>query len=193
MKVFALTLSKSFLVIACGAMLGGCMAAALAPLGLQTAAALGISSGDAITGKDYGIDEDHDGAGCEQLLHAVPYIAEVRTEPDGSASFRQWEAGLVKGEQRWTVMRTAASDDAAWQREAGIGWLNFTPGLQTAVRSTKSRYLISAPADPANQFEADQLLSLTLVFGPREGIYDWRGKRYEYAVSKKLPCLPGAS
>jgi hypothetical protein len=193
MKVFAFIVSKFFLVIACGAVFGGCMAAAFAPLGLQAAAALGISAGDAITGKDYGMEEDPNGAGCEQLLHAVPYIAEVRTEPDGSASFRQWEAGLVKGEQRWTLMRTAASDGDAWQKEAGIGWLNFTPGLQTAVQSTKSRYLISAPADPANQFEADQLLSLTLVFGPREGIYDWRGKRYEYAVAKKLPCLPGAS
>jgi hypothetical protein len=193
MRVFAFAMLKLSLMTACAAMLGGCMAAALAPLGLQALGTLGVSAGDAIAGRNYETDDDPRGAGCEQLSRAVPYIAEVRTEPDGSATFRQWAARLVKGEPRWTVIRTAASEGDAWQKEAGIGWLNFTPALQSAVESTKSRYVITAPADPASQLEAEQLLSLTLVFGPRDGTYDWRGKRYEYAVAKKLPCLPGAS
>lgn len=193
MRVFASTILKLFLMTACAAMLGGCMAAALAPLGMQALGTLGAGAGNAISGGSSEMDDDPRGAECEQLSRAVPYIAEVRTAPDGSATFRQWAAGMVKGAPRWTVVGTAASEGDAWQKEAAIGWLNFTPAVQTAVESTKSRYVISAPADPVSQLEAEQLLTLTLLFGPRDGTYDWKGRRYEYAVAKKLPCLPGAS
>ena len=139
------------------------------------------------------MDEDPLNAECEQLRLAVPYIAEIRAESDQTTRLRQWTIGMVKGEQRWTVVHDPGTDSKGWRRETGLNQLNFNPPLETALASTKSRYMIAAPADPASALEANQLLTLTIVFGPRIGTYDWNGKRYEYAVAKKLPCLPGPS
>lgn len=186
------------MLIASAMMLSGCLAAAFAPEGLQALTTLGVSAGNSIGGKgsdsdaDKGEEEPQSGD-CEQLLLAVPYIAEIRTESDQTAKLRQWTIGMVKGEQRWTVVHDPGTDSMGWRTEAALSQLNFNPPLQTALAASKSRYMIAAPADPASPLEANQLLSLTIVFGPRAGTYDWNGRRYEYAVANKLPCVPGPS
>ena len=190
------TALKWGVLIASAMMLSGCMAAALAPAGVQALETLGISAGNSISGKNSDeekLDDETESADCQQLTLAVPYIAEVRTGPDGATSLRRWATDVVKGEQRWVVVHDASTDGEGWQSGAVIGRLNFNPPLDTALSSSGSRYMISALADPGTAFEANQLLSLTVVFGPREGTYDWNGKRYDYAVAKKLPCFPGAS
>jgi len=191
-----LTVPKCGLLIASAMMLSGCLAAAIAPAGLQALETLGVSAGNSLSGKDSDVDkvdEDLQSGDCQQLLLAVPYIAEIRTKSDRTAKLRQWTIGMVKGEQRWTVVHDPGTDSQGWRTETPIGHLNFNPPLETALASTKSRYMISAPTDPASALEANQLLSLTIVFGPRIGTYDWNGKRYEYAVANKLPCVPGPS
>jgi hypothetical protein len=100
---------------------------------------------------------------------------------------------MVKGEQRWTVVRDSGSDSRGWRMETSLGKLNFNPPLESVLVSTKSRYMVAAPADPADTLESNQLMSFTIVFGPRTGTYDWNGRRYEYAVANKLPCVPGPS
>lgn len=177
-------------------MLSGCLAAAFAPAGLQALGTLGISAGNSISGKDHDLDkldEDPQSDECQQLLLAVPYIAEVRIESNRATALRRWTSAAVEGKQRWTVVYDANTDGEGWQRQSVIGRANFNPPLETALASDGSRYMISAPADPASGFEANQLMSLTMVFGPRVGTYEWNGRRYEYAVAKKLPCLPGPS
>ena len=189
---------KCGMLIASALMLSGCLAAAFAPAGLQALETLGISAGNSISGKNSDsdvdkMDEDPLSGECQQLLLAVPYIAEIRTESGQPAKLRQWTIGIVKGEQRWTVVHDQGTDSKGWRTETALSQLNFNPPLETALVSTKSRYMISALADPTSALEANQLLSLTIVFGPRVGTYDWNGKRYEYAVANKLPCVPGPS
>jgi len=185
-----------FLILAaCAMILNGCMAGALLPIGVQAVEAVGATTGGAITGKE--ADEDPDktendpmSAECQQLMSALPYIAEVRPRPDRSAIVRQLTIGMVKGEQRWTVVHDAGSDGNGWRVENAIAQLNFNPPLESSLMATKSRYMIAAPADPANTSEANQLMTFTMAFGPKVGTYEWNGKRYEYSVAKKLPCLP---
>ncbi len=187
---------KCGLLIASALTLSGCLAAAFAPAGLQALETLGVSAGNSIGGKGSDADkaeEEPQSGDCQQLLLAVPYIAEIRTESDQTAKLRQWTIGMVKGEQRWTVVHDPGTDGKGWRSEASLSQLNFNPPLETALAATKSRYMIAAPADPASALEANQLLSFTIVFGPRVGTYDWNGKRYEYAVANKLPCVPGPS
>jgi len=196
MRIFSAR--KCGLLIASALMLSGCLAAAFAPAGMQALEALGVSAGNSISGKDSDSDADRaeeepQSGSCQQLLLAVPYIAEIRTESDRTAKVRQWTVGMVQGEQRWTVVHDPGTDSRGWRTEAALSQLNFNPPLEAALAAAKSRYMIAAPADPASTLEANQLLSLTIVFGPRVGTYDWNGRRYEYAVAKKLPCLPGPS
>jgi hypothetical protein len=183
------------LFVAVALTLNGCAAAALMPLGFQAVEAVGVTTGSAITGKNADddpdkIDTDPMSAECQQLLTALPYIAEVRPQPNRSAMVRQLTVGVVKGEQRWTVVHDSDSDGNGWRVENAIAQLNFSPPLETSLAATKSRYMIAAPADPANTSEANQLMTFTMAFGPRVGTYEWNGKRYEYSVAKKLPCLP---
>ena len=156
---------------------------------------MGVATGSSISGKSADedpdkMDNDPTSAECQQLMSALPYIAEVRAAPNQPALLRQLTIGVVKGEQRWTVIREQGSDGNGWRIENAISQLNFNPPLESALASTKSRYMIAAPADPADTREANQLMTFTLAFGPRIGTYEWNGKRYEYAVAKKLPCLP---
>ncbi len=195
-----LTALERGLLLASLLTLNGCLASAVAPAAVQALGTLGISAGNSIAGKGSASDPDEDrtewepeSSGCQQLLLAIPYIAEVRFESDQTAQVRQWTIGMVKGEQRWTVVRDAGTDGAGWRRETALGQLNFEPPLESALVSTKSRYMVAAPADPANTLESNQLMSFTIVFGPRTGTYDWNGRRYEYAAANKLPCVPGPS
>ncbi|HTY55144.1 MAG TPA: hypothetical protein VMB26_08090 [Candidatus Binataceae bacterium] len=190
-----LTVAGWRLFFACALLLNGCAAAALLPMGFQAVEAAGAITGASITGKNP--DEDPDktesdpqSAECQQLLTALPYIAEVRAQPGQAPRIRQMTIGVVKGEQRWTVVHDADSDGNGWRTESALTQLDFNPPLESALASTKSRYMITAPADPTNQAEANQLMTFTLAFGPRVGTYDWNGKRYEYSVTRKLPCLP---
>jgi hypothetical protein len=183
------------IVIASALLLNGCVAGALLPMAFQGVEAAGAITGSAISGKNP--DEDPDkgesdpqSAECQQLMTALPYIAEVRAQSGQAPRIRQMTIGVVKGEQRWTFVHEADSDGNGWRTESSLSQLNFDPPLENALASSKSRYMITAPADPTNQAEANQLMTFTLAFGPRVGTYDWNGKRYEYSVARKLPCLP---
>ncbi len=176
-------------------LLSGCLAASFAPLGLQLVEALGVSAGQSMSGKthDPELDDELSSAGCEQLLSAVPYIAEVQTEPGGGVRLRRWQIVQIGQESRWRVAPASGADAAGWRTDNRLSRLGFTPPLQTALASTGGRYLIAAPSEPADSAEAAQLLSLTLAFGPQVGTYQWKQRQYEYALAKTLPCVPVAA
>src|SRR6266853_5532533 len=146
-------LGAASIVISLAASMSGCwmMAASLAPLGLQVVEATAIRTGEGISGKTP-TDEFEGGVDCESLGRGLPYVAEVRTRPDGGVDMRQFGLCTTTGSTRWQVVNDATgADPQGWRPELAIGQLTFDPPLTEAIKSSQGKYLVSAPTEPTSE------------------------------------------
>jgi hypothetical protein len=128
---------------------------------------------------------------CEQLARSTPGLEEIRMNNDGSIESRQWT--LIAHDSatpRWAVVRAKDQTPGGWARRPGIGKLNFNPPLQPLLPTGRSRFLAYAPVDVKNYDDLQTMATLNEVFGTPQGKFQWRGKSYDYALTKKLPCYP---
>ena len=173
----------------------GCwlMALQLAPMGLHTLEAVTVATGNAVTGRDITRDNEDEGVKCDQLVSAMPYVAEVRRTAEGGLEIRQWGLSAAAGKPQWKVIPGKHSTAEGWRPEPNLTDLNFTPPLQTVLAASRARYLIFAPLQANDAGENEQMVSFISAFGPADGMFSWRGRPYKYAVSKTLPCFASAS
>jgi membrane protein implicated in regulation of membrane protease activity len=185
----------ALIAIALIALVSGCWvlpALQLAPLGLQVAEAVGIAGARAAAG-DKLTNVDEDASRCEQLAGGLPFITEVRKDPNGAIEIRQWKVGGDPDKPEWEVIADATGAPEGWRHEADIAQLNFSPPLETSLVKSKAHFLIFAPAQANDTVENEQLVSFIGFFGPADGTFEWRGRMYNYAVAKRLPCFPMTS
>ena len=165
----------------------------LAPMGLHTIEAATVSAGNSITGGEPGDDEEEDNAKCDQLAGAIPYVTEVKQDADGAIEIRQWGISSESGKTKWTVVVDKNTSPDGWRYEAGFAEMNFSPPLGTELAAEHARYFIFAAAQASDATENERLISFISTFGPADGTFQWRGRVYNYAVAKKLPCFAIAS
>jgi hypothetical protein len=184
----------AFAAIALAALFTGCwplLALDLAPMGLQAVEAIGVTAGQSLSsrGGDTGTPEE-DASKCEQLRTGMPYVTEVRKTADGGIELRQWGLGGNSGKPQWIIIYGRNASPEGWRHGPDLGELDFSPPLETAFAATeKARYLVFAPAQASDTRENEQLVSFISFFGPADGTFQWRGRTYNYAVAKALPCF----
>jgi hypothetical protein len=146
---------------------------------------------------EYDQKKSGDGQGkCNELVLITPAIIEFRTDPAGSAIWRELGLGGSPDAPRWAVV--AAADSATAKDVAPGGWspannlshMNFTPPLKTDAKPGGESFMAYAPAESYTAPERDQLASLVLDFGPVAGTFQYKDRIYKYATLKELPCFP---
>ncbi len=167
-----------------------------APMGLHAVEAVGVATGQSVSsGSNTTTEEDE--AKCDQLKSGMPYITEVKKDQQGGVEkdgqgdieLRQWSLSGASGKPQWTVVYTAKTSPEGWSHGPDIDQLNFDPPLEGPLSSDNGRYLVFAPAQANDSLENEQLVSFISFFGPADGTFQWRGRTYNYAVAKTLPCF----
>jgi len=150
---------------------------------------LGVSAGQQIVGKDQDSDSADLPARCDQLLRAVPFVAEVTVASSGEIAVRQWAIRTDRGQTSWMILSSDASHPDGWDSDRSSQRFDFAPALAANVRAAGNEYVVSVASDPQSSFETEQLLSFMLAFSPPQGTYEWYGKRYQWSAVPKLPCF----
>ena len=127
---------------------------------------------------------------CEQLARATPGLEEIRIGNDGTIESRQWTLIAHDSAPRWAVVGGKDNTSGGWAPKPGIGKLNFNPPIQPALTKESSQFLAYAPVDVKKYDDLQTMTSLSEVFGAPQGRFQWRGKTYGYALTKRLPCYP---
>lgn len=203
-------LRAALLCLAGGFALGaaGCWASALqfAPLGIQVAEQLGAGAvhmaGNAASNAHHNDAEDEDkeedkideqGELCDELQLQAPSIVEFRSTT-GVDQYRALGLAGLPDAPKWTAPADKTADASGWQPAVNFTKMEFDPPLPEALAAVhNARYLAFAPADAHDTVERDQLVSLTVDFGPTAGTFRFNGRAYEYAVLRRLPCFPKSS
>jgi hypothetical protein len=128
---------------------------------------------------------------CEQLASAAPGVEELRTN-HGAVESRQWTL-LANGSRRqWVFVRVADGSPDGWAPKPGIDKLDFQPPLEPALSPGASHFLAYAPMDTTNVDDGRKSTTIKEVFGPAQGSFTWRGRKYSYTLTPSLPCFPQA-
>jgi len=150
---------------------------------------MGLAAGQAAAGNPTTTAEEEAGR-CEQLRAGLPYVTEVRHDPNGALEIRQYSVRGSSDKPQWTVIPATDSAPDGW-KALEMSQADFSPPLETSLTTEKGfHYLIFAPAQADNTYENEQLVSFIGFFGPADGTFEWGGRTYNYAVAKKLPCFP---
>jgi hypothetical protein len=165
------------------------LAIQLAPMGLHAVEAVTVATGNSITGRDPSRDDDDEMSRCDGLAGASPYVAELRTAGNGAIEIRQWAAKADSGKIHWTIIPDQSSSSDGWRPARDVSELHFTPPLATVLATEQGHYLVFTPAQASDATENEQMIGFISAFGPADGTFRWRGRVYEYAVSKRLPCF----
>lgn len=135
-------------------------------------------------------EKEEDALKCNQLVNHPPGVEEVRRTPDLSLESREIRiepTGGVGG--MWVVYRSRGSSPQGWHRQKALDKLHFNPPLEYLLTDKKPQYLIYAPAVADSIHDSEIMMSLADNFPDRVGSFEWNGKRYDYTLSKKLPCF----
>lgn len=126
---------------------------------------------------------------CDQLAMATPGVEELRTN-HGSIESRQWRLIANGAAPRWAFVR--ANDGAAdgWAPKPGLDKLGFQPPLEPALNSASSVFLAYAPVQGESLADSQKSATVREVFGPAQGDFTWRGRKYSYTLTRELPCFP---
>lgn len=177
----------------------GCWEAALqlAPLGEQVLGAVASGAtnliGSAVVShaaKDKSRNPDEDDIDreekCDNLLEQPPGVIEIGSNTTGVAQYRDLRLGGSPDQPRWEPYLDKDAGPAGWRPATNISNMKFSPPLST----TDPAYLAYSAAEPQTASEEDGLNSLNSNFGIGAGTFNWKGRPYEYAVVRKLPCYP---
>jgi len=171
----------------------GCFAPVLglAPVALQATEAASVRAVDmASSGRNQrgikGVDRAEAAERCDQLGLEIPGTIELQVSDSGPSVWRELRLSGLAAAPQWQPVTSAG----------GGGWrpfenrMSFVPPLQNSLRVGKRNYLAYAPAEPRTSEEQAQLVALTEDFGGGEGIFQWNGRVYQYALVNQLPCFP---
>ncbi len=165
----------------------------LAMAGAQQMAAAGAtanskSDNDEDSSKD---TQDEDSrAKCDQLVRHPPGVEEIRRTADLNIETREMRLQRVGESYRWEAYRSHGSSPEGWRRQSKLDHLHFDPPLQYLLPDQKPRYLAYVASVPETAEDSEQMISVADEFGPKVGSFEWRDVRYNYMVSKQLPCFP---
>jgi hypothetical protein len=130
-------------------------------------------------------------AHCDQLAAAAPGVEELRTN-NGIVESRQWKIVANGSAAGWTVVRVQGGSTDAWGPKPGIDKLGFQPPIEPALGASagSSLFLAYAPTDSTSVDDYRKSAAVKDDFGPAQGQFVWRGKRYSYTLTRVLPCFP---
>ncbi len=175
----------------------GLSALAGCALGLTTVAPAALSLGEyagiqVAKGPDRNTagPEDEQGERCDTLVQTPPGVEEVRKNADGDIEARQWRLINSDDGMKWAIVQQKMAPADGWQPKPGIAKLQFSPELKSQLkRGGDPKYLAYAPEDTETIADSDQETTVTEVFGPPIGKFQWHGRTYGYVLVKKLPCF----
>jgi hypothetical protein len=127
---------------------------------------------------------------CEQLVAATPGVEELRIN-HGSVESRQWTLIADGSTPRWAFVRPKDGAPDGWAPKPGIDKLDFHPPLEPALTARSSVFLAYAPLNSQTADDSQKAAAAREEFGPAEGAFIWRGRRYSYTLTSALPCFPG--
>ncbi len=165
----------------------------LAMAGAEHVAAAGAnanakSDNDEDSSKD---SEDEDSsAKCDQLVRHPPGVEEIRRTADLNIESREMRLERVGESYRWEPYRSHGSSPEGWRRQSKLDYLHFDPPLQYLLPDKKPRYLAYVASVPETAEDSEQMITVADEFGAKVGSFEWRAVRYNYMVSKHLPCFP---
>jgi hypothetical protein len=128
-------------------------------------------------------------AHCDQLATAAPGVEELRIN-QGAVESRQWTIVANGSAAGWTVLRSQGGSTDGWGPKPGIDKLGFQPPLEPALASGSSLFLAYAPLDSASVDDYRKSTAAKDDFGPPQGQFVWRGRKYSYTLTRELPCFP---
>jgi hypothetical protein len=137
-------------------------------------------------------EKEEDALKCSQLVNHPPGVEELRRTPDLSIESREIRiqpTGGVGG--MWVVYRTRGSTPQGWHKQDSLEKLEFKPPLQYLLVDKQPQYLVYAPAVAESIRDSETMMSMADDFPDPVGSFMWKGKRYNYTLSKKLPCFAG--
>jgi hypothetical protein len=135
--------------------------------------------------------EDEDStAKCDQLVRHPPGVEEIRRTPDLNIESREMRLQRVGESYRWEPYRSHGSSPEGWRRQSQLDHLHFDPPLQYLLPDKKPQYLAYVASVPETAEDSEQMISVADEFGAKVGSFEWHDIRYNYMVSKQLPCFP---
>jgi hypothetical protein len=166
----------------------------LAMAGAQQMAAAGSnahSKSDTDDDDSSKASEDEDSsAKCDQVVRHPPGVEEIRRTADLNIESREMRLQRVGESYRWEPYRSHGSSPEGWRRQSELDHLHFDPPLQYLLSDKKPRYLVYVTSVPETAEDSEQMISVADEFGPKVGSFEWHDVRYNYMVSKQLPCFP---
>lgn len=126
---------------------------------------------------------------CDQLVAATPGVEELRIN-QGAPESRQWTLIGDGTAHRWVFVRTPDGSAAGWAPKPGLDKLNFQPPVESSLAPGSSHFLAYAPVQTADIAESERSATMRDAFGPAQGEFTWRGRKYSYTVAPELPCFP---
>ncbi len=178
-------------IVALGASLSGCAAAAfanLAPMGVAAAQMTAITAAEQASGGADAKDDQSDR--CDELVKTAPGVEEVRKAKDGSLESRQWRLTERDGKPIWIPVKTPSAPVDGWEPHSKrIASLKFTPPLADMLVPGEPEFIAYAPVTATTPAEGDQMASMTSSFGAGDGVFVFRGRSYSFVLVKELPCF----
>ncbi len=126
---------------------------------------------------------------CDQLAAATPGVEELRIN-HGSVESRQWTLIANGSARRWVFVRPVDGPPDGWAPKPGLDKLNFQPSLEPALTAGSSVFLAYAPIESQTLDDSQKSATEREVFGPAQGNFTWRGRKYSYTLTPELPCFP---
>ncbi len=181
-----------FLIAVLMVTVSGCAFAALSAAGPALGAGeyATAQTGDKLNDRDVAGPSDEQADRCNSLVQSPPGVEEFRMDKDGTIESRQWR--LIKSAYgtRWAMVREKSAPEDGWQPKPGLSKLRFSPALTEQLkRGGEPLFLAYAPADTQVLAEGEELTVEAEVFGPSDGNFEWRGRRYSYVLVPELPCF----
>lgn len=185
-RALALALSCAALVALAGCALG-LTTVAPAALSLGEYAGIQVAKGP---DRNTAGPEDEQGERCDTLVQTPPGVEEIRKNADDEIEARQWRLVDSDDGMKWAIVQQKMAPSGGWQPKPGISKLQFSPELKSQLkRGGDPKYLAYAPEDTETIADSDQETTVTEVFGPPIGKFQWHGRTYGYVLVKKLPCF----
>lgn len=184
--------APALVLIALCVALTGCAAGLVATAGqsvLSLGEAVGMQAGEHAADRHAAGPIDEQDERCDTLTQSPPGVEEFRKDKDDTVQSRQWRLISTAKGMKWAIVRQKMTPPDGWEPKPGIAKLNFSPPLANQLSAGGDpKYLAYAPADTETIADSDQMTTVTEVFGPSVGTFQWHGRSYGYVLVDRLPC-----
>jgi hypothetical protein len=126
---------------------------------------------------------------CDQLATAPPGVEELRIN-HGAVESRQWTLLANGSVLQWSFVRVPDGSPEGWAPKPGLDKLNFQPPLEPVLTAGSNHFLAYAPIESNSPEDSRKSATARAVFGPSQGNFTWRGRKYSYTLTPELPCFP---